>query len=118
MMASGLVEFPDSVSLTFDCGMWAAFRNPLEILGTDGLIEVPYAYSLPEDGGNFYLTNGDGRQEIEVPVANAYSEQGDQLAEAILNRTPLRYSAEDAIRNMRVIDACLLSAEARKRVTL
>jgi predicted dehydrogenase len=33
MMASGLVEFSDSVALTFDCGMWAASRNVLEILG-------------------------------------------------------------------------------------
>jgi len=34
MMASGMLEFPGSVGLTFDCGMWAAFRNTLEVLGT------------------------------------------------------------------------------------
>ncbi|MFG1733275.1 Glucose--fructose oxidoreductase precursor [Paenibacillus sp. GM2FR] len=118
MMASGLIEFEGNVALTFDCGMWAAYRNPLEIVGTDGLIEVPYAYSLPEDGANFILTTGEGRKEIEVPRANAYSEQGDHMAEAILNNKPLRYSAEDAIHNMKVIDACLQSAHERKRIVL
>lgn len=44
MMASGLLEFEGSVALTFDCGMWAAFRNPLEILGTEGIIELPSAF--------------------------------------------------------------------------
>ncbi|GMA60449.1 deoxyfructose oxidoreductase [Alicyclobacillus fastidiosus] len=44
MMASGLIEFPGAVGLTFDCGMWADFRNTLEILGTDGRIVVPNAF--------------------------------------------------------------------------
>ncbi|KOR88868.1 Gfo/Idh/MocA family protein [Paenibacillus solani] len=118
MMASGLLEFAGDVSLTFDCGMWAAYRNPLEIVGTEGLIEVPYAYSLPEDGANFFITTGQGRKEVEVPHANAYSEQGDQLAESILNNKPLRFSTEDAIHNMRVIEACLESAHQRKRIVL
>ncbi|GIO91736.1 deoxyfructose oxidoreductase [Paenibacillus lactis] len=118
MMASGLVEFEGAVSLTFDCGMWAAYRNPLEIVGTEGLIEVPYAYSLPENGANFFLTTGEGRKEIEVPSANAYSEQGDRIAEAVLDGKPLRYTTEDAVRNMRVIDACLKSAHERSRIVL
>ncbi|OMF69646.1 Gfo/Idh/MocA family protein [Paenibacillus glucanolyticus] len=118
MMASGLIEFEGDVSLTFDCGMWAAFRNPLEVVGTEGLIEVPFAYSLPENGANFFLTTGDGRKEIEVPHANAYSEQGDHMAEAILNNKPLRFPTEDAIHNMKVIDACLQSAHERKRIVL
>ncbi|MEJ9219824.1 Gfo/Idh/MocA family oxidoreductase [Paenibacillus glucanolyticus] len=118
MMASGLIEFEGDVSLTFDCGMWAAYRNPLEVVGTEGLIEVPFAYSLPENGANFFLTTGDGRKEIEVPHANAYSEQGDHMAEAILNNKPLRFPTEDAIHNMKVIDACLQSAHERKRIVL
>lgn len=118
MMASGLVEFENSISLTFDCGMWATFRNPLEILGTEGVIEVPHAYAIPAGGDHFYLRKNGERQLITVPLANAYSEQGDHLANVILNNAPLRFDAEDAINNMKVIDACLLSARERVRVTL
>ena len=44
MMASGVLEFPGNVALTFDCGMWAAFRNTIEVLGSEGRIEVPEAF--------------------------------------------------------------------------
>lgn len=118
MMASGLIEFGGSVSLTFDCGMWAAGRNPLEIIGSEGMIEVPHAYSIPEGRADFFLTSGGERKEIKVPEANAYSEQGDRFAEAVFSGQPLRFGPDDAVRNMKVIDACLLSARDRIRVTL
>ncbi|OZB94975.1 Gfo/Idh/MocA family protein [Paenibacillus sp. XY044] len=119
MMASGLIEFEGSVALTFDCAMWAASRNPLEILGTDGIIEVPSAYVTPTPGsGNFYLTVRGERSEIEVPHVNAYSLQADQLARAINNKTPLQFQPADAIHNMKVIDACLQSAREHTRVAL
>ncbi|REK65325.1 MAG: oxidoreductase [Cohnella sp.] len=119
MMASGLLEFPDSVALTFDCGMWAAPRNTLEVLGTDGLIEVPSAFLTPQPGsGNFYLTAGGERREIAVPDVNAYAAQADHLARSILDGTPLRFEPADAVRNMKAIDACLLSARERRRVEL
>ncbi|MFX3633157.1 MAG: Gfo/Idh/MocA family protein [Candidatus Pristimantibacillus sp.] len=119
MMASGLVEFEGSVSLTFDCGMWAASRNPLEVLGTEGMIELPSAFVTPTaESGSIFLTTSGERKEIEVPYVNAYTEQADHLARAITGGTPLTFSTSDAIRNMRVIDACLLSARERTRVEL
>lgn len=119
MMASGLIEFEGSVSLSFDCGMWAAFRNPLEVLGTDGIIEVPSAYVTGEPGsGNFFVSAKGQRREIEVPHVNAYSEQADHLARAIIDGTPLQFNATDAVKNMKVIDACLLSARERARIIL
>ncbi|PWW08684.1 putative dehydrogenase [Paenibacillus cellulosilyticus] len=119
MMASGLIEFGGNVSLTFDCGMWAAFRNPLEVLGTDGIIEVPSAFVTPsEESGHIYLTTGGERRKIEVPYVNAYTEQADSIARSIASGTRLAFATSDAIRNMKVIDACLLSARERTRVTL
>ncbi|OBZ13126.1 Gfo/Idh/MocA family protein [Bacillus sp. FJAT-26390] len=119
MMASGLVEFEGSVSLTFDCGMWAAFRNPLEVLGSDGTIEVPSAFVTGEPGsGNFFVSAKGERREVEVPHVNAYTAQADHLAQAIKGGTQLQFGGSDAVRNMKVIDACLESAHERKRVLL
>ncbi|MCJ8013722.1 Gfo/Idh/MocA family oxidoreductase [Paenibacillus sp. KQZ6P-2] len=114
MMASGLVDFGD-VSLTFDCSMWAASRNPLEILGTEGIIEVPSAFV---GSGNFYIISRGERKEIQVPNVNAYTAQADHLASAILGESSLLYDPKDAIANMKVIDACLLSAREHIRVVL
>lgn len=118
MMASGLIEFEGNVGLTFDCGMWAAGRNPLEIIGTTGIIEVPHAYSFPANGASIFLTQNGERKEMPVPSVNAYSEQGDHFANVVLNNASVRYGVDDAINNMKVIDACLRSAHDRIRVTL
>lgn len=119
MMASGLLEFEGGVSLTFDCGMWAAFRNPLEVLGTDGIIEVPSAFITGQPGSaNFFVQANGARREVEVPHVNAYTEQADQMYRAVTGEAKLPYGADDAILNMRVIDACLRSARERVRVSL
>ncbi|KKI89423.1 oxidoreductase [Bacillus sp. SA1-12] len=119
MMASGILEFEKGVALTFDCGMWAAFRNTLEILGTEGRIEVPSAFVVQQDqSDNFYVFSKDGRREVEVPRLNQYSLQADALGKSILSGEPLPFPATDAISNMKVLDACLTSAKERRRVEI
>jgi xylose dehydrogenase (NAD/NADP) len=119
MMASGVLEFPGTAALTFDCAMWAAPRNTLEILGTDGRIEVPSAYVSPPDGrSNFFVIGKDGRREVEVPHVNQYAVQADDFARSILFGEPQKFTPEDSVRNMRVIDACLKSARDRVRITI
>ncbi|MDB5084721.1 MAG: oxidoreductase protein [Bacilli bacterium] len=120
MMASGLLEFPGSVGVTFDCGMWAAGRNILEIVGTDGRIEVPSAYvSRSDASSNFFVTlhKGERREEV-APAVNQYALQADDFAAAVFAGKPPLAGAEDPIHNMRAIDACLESARHRRRVVL
>ncbi|MCG7380433.1 Gfo/Idh/MocA family oxidoreductase [Paenibacillus sp. ACRSA] len=119
MMASGLLEFDGQVGVTFDSSMWAAFRNTLEVLGSDGRIEVPSAYiSNPDAGSNFYVTSGGDRREVVVPQVNHYSLQGDDMARAVLHGEAMRFAPEDAVANMKVLEACLRSAEEHTRITL
>jgi predicted dehydrogenase len=119
MMASGLVEFSGNVALTFDCGMWAAGRNVLEILGTQGRIELPSAFSCKADNSaNFVVYTKGGRREEEPPQVNQYALQSDDLGNAVLYGKPLAFKPEDAVGNMKVIDACLKSASNRERVQI
>lgn len=119
MMASGLIEFPGSVALTFDCGMWAAARNTLEILGTEGRIEVPAAFvATADETANFVIDARGGRRVIEVPRVNQYAVQADDFARSVLLGEALAFEPIDSVRNMRVIDACLQSARERMRVTI
>lgn len=119
MMASGILEFNKGVALTFDCGMWAAFRNTLEVLGTDGRIEVPSAFVVNQDErDNFFVHTKDGRREVEVPRLNQYALQADAIGRSIWNGEPLPFPASDAVLNMKVLDACLTSARERRRVEI
>jgi predicted dehydrogenase len=119
MMASGLLEFTGGVALTFDCGMWAAGRNTLEVVGALGRIELPSAFvTHPSPGSNFFVITKDGRREVDVPDVNQYALQADDMAYAIWGKRPLRFEAMDAVRNMRVMDACLQSAREHVRVVI
>lgn len=119
MMATGLIEFPNHIGLTFMCGMWADFQNTFQILGTEGKIEIPSAFLVHStEQAHFTVTvKGETRTE-KSPETNHYTAQVDEFAESILNGIPLRFPAEDAILNMKVIDGCLKSARERRRVVL
>ncbi|WP_274655203.1 Gfo/Idh/MocA family protein [Paenibacillus humicola] len=113
MVASGMLEFGGGVALTFECAMWAAPRNALEILGTDGRIEL-----LPAFGGHdFTVTTKSDVRVVETPAVNQYALQADRFAEEVRGATPL-FPSSDAVCNMRVIDACLKSARERARIVI
>lgn len=119
MMAAGLLEFSGGIALTFDCGMWASGRNTLEIIGTEGRIELPSAFVCsPTEPSVFYVVAGNQRREVELPGVNQYALQADDFADVVLNGKPPKFAPEDAVANMRVVDACLESARTRKRVVL
>lgn len=119
MMASGLVEFPDSVGLTFDCAMWASFRNTLEILGTDGRIYLPSAFMTPpEQTSMFTVFSKDGQRDETFQPENQYALQADEFARTAWGEQQARFQPVDAVNNMKILDACLLSAEQRIRVQL
>lgn len=113
MMASGLIEYDNGVGLTFDCGMWAQFRNQLEILGSDGRIEVPSAFVGHAD---FVVHSNDTSRTETFPELNAFTLQVDQFANAIHGHEALRFPSQDAVLNMKVIDACIRSAREGVRV--
>jgi len=120
MMASGLLEFPNGIGLTFDCGMWANRRNTLQILGTEGRVEIPSAFICRshEDSRLLVFSKDEKQKEILLPYVNQYSRQVDQFARVILSgETPL-IPTSDSVHNMHVLEACLKSAKERLRVTL
>jgi xylose dehydrogenase (NAD/NADP) len=118
MMCSGLIEFTDGVAMTFDCGMWADFRQTFEILGTDGRIEIPQAFLPGPDDVDFIVTSKGERREEKAVFQNPYTLQADNFARSILGKQALRFAAQDSVLNMRVIDAVLKSAKEKTRVSL
>lgn len=119
MMAAGTVEFPGGLALLFDCGMWAAFRQSLELTGTEGsiLLTAPFVTS-PESASEIVVSARGVSRTIKVPAANSYSLQADEFAEVVRGGRQPRLPVEDALRNMAVVEACLRSAEQRQRIVL
>ncbi len=118
MMASGLVEFPGSVALTFDCGMWATFRNELEIVGTEGSIVLKPSFLPSKNNDDITIQVGDKVRKEGPYGIDAYIAQSDQFARVVWGEETPAYSSQDAVDNMKLIDACMASARTRQRVTL
>jgi xylose dehydrogenase (NAD/NADP) len=118
MMASGLVEFPGHVALTFDCGMWATFRNELEIVGTEGTIVLKPSFLPSIENDDITIQVGNKTRREGPYGVNAYVSQSDQFARVVWGEQPPAYSAQDSVSNMRLLDACIASARTRMRVVL
>jgi len=115
MMASGMMEFSNGVALTFDCGMWAEFRNELEIIGSKGRIVMKAAFL----GDQSYEIIKDGQtNNILDDNINPYTLQADHFAENVLDEKPIKFSNEDIIGNIKAIRGALVSAEKQERILL
>lgn len=115
MMASGLMEFSNGVALTFDCAMWAAGRNELEILGSKGRIILNPAFL----GDQSYTIVKNGVSEtIPDENVNPYKLQADDFADCVLDGKPLKFSYDNLINGIKAVKAALDSAEKRERIVL
>ena len=115
MMASGIMEFSNGVALSFDCGMWAEFRNTLEILGSDGRIVLNNAFLGDQ---SYEIIKGGKSETIQDENINAYKLQADSFAESVLDEKPPRFPYEDIINNIRAVYAAIESAEKSERIII
>ena len=83
----------------------------MQILGTKGRIEVEIPFNAPPDRPCRIFVDdgsklGDASARLETfDVVDQYTLQGDLFARAIRDGAPLAFPLEDAVANMRVIDA-------------
>lgn len=115
MMASGIMEFSNGVSLTFDCGMWAEFRNELEILGSKGRIVMKEAFLGDQ---SYEIIKDRHAEKVLDDNINPYALQADSFAETVLDGKPIKFPADDIIHNIRAVKGTLISAEKQERILL
>ena len=116
-LVSAIVEFPNGRHLTFSVATQLSAHQRVTIVGDGGRIEIAIPFNAPpdrptritiDDGADLF---GGGARDEEFPVCDQYALQGDAFSRAVLGQAPLEFPIEDAIANMRVIDALFRSAE-------
>ena len=117
-LASALIEFPGGRHLTFTAATQLPNLQRVTIAGEKGRVEVAIPFNAPNDrptritiDSGVDLVGGGARVE-EFPVCDQYALQGDAFSRAILGEGPLEFPIEDAIANMKVIDAAFRSAKS------
>lgn len=119
MMNTALLEFPGGVGAVLEFGMWCDGRNVIEVLGSRGSLIMPDAfYYDPPASARLVVNAGGKRTEETFPAMDHYRREIDDFGRAVLDgRAPL-YGTDDAVANMRVLDACRRSSSGRTRVPL
>jgi len=116
-LSSVLMAFPAGQAL-FVCSTQLAPYQRMQVFGSKGRIEVEIPFNAPPDRPCRIFVDdgsqlGDASAETETfEVIDQYTLQGDTFARAIREGAPLEFPLENAVRNMRVVDAVFRAAES------
>lgn len=115
-LSSALLDFA-SGRCVFTCSTQLVPYQRMQIFGTRGRIEIEIPYNVPPDrpsrifiDDGSQLAGASARIE-EFPAADQYTLQGDAFSKAIQEDTEVPVPLENALGNMRVIEAVLRSGE-------
>ena len=118
-LSSAILEF-SNVQSTFTCSTQLVPYQRVHLLGTTCRVEIEIPWNAPPDTPRrIFLDDGEDRtsesREVRtIDVADQYHLQGDAFSRSILENDfslagpPL----EDAVKNMRVVDALFESAKS------
>jgi predicted dehydrogenase len=110
--ATGILDFERGTS-SFTFSTQLAPYQRVNILGTEGKIEIEIPFNAPADRPTrIWHQHRDKTDEIVFDTCDQYTIQGDLFSEAILNDTDVPTPLEDAVYNMRVIEAFIQSSES------
>lgn len=122
-LTSALLAFPTGQAL-FVCSTQLVPYQRIQVFGTAGRIEIEIPFNAPPDRPcRIFLDDGSqpgdlSAATISFDVTDQYTLQGDAFARAIRESTPLEFPIENAIQNMRVIDAIFRAAESGRWETV
>jgi predicted dehydrogenase len=117
-LVSAILEFPGGRHLTFTAATQLAGAQRVTVAGTAGRIEVLIPFNAPPDRPTEIVVDsgadlvGGGARREAFAMCDQYTLQGDAFSKAVRGEAALEFPIEDAVANMRVIDACFRAAKS------
>jgi predicted dehydrogenase len=117
-LASAVLEFDKGIA-SLTCATQLANHQYAKIFGTRGRIEIETPFTPQPDRPSKIIQHiNSDEKEFTFAACDQYTIQGDVFSQAIIEGKPVPTPIEDAVANMKVIDAILESAKTRKWVTV
>jgi predicted dehydrogenase len=111
-LTSAVMEFEQGTS-TFICSTQLSPYQEVLIEGTEGWVKIEIPFNPPIDRPCRIWHKRDGPvREISLEIVSHYTIQGDLFSQAILQDSEVPTPIEDAVANMKVIDAIFQSADS------
>jgi len=116
-LMGGLADFGKGRHLSFTISTQLAPYQRVHIMGTKGRIEVEIPFNAPPDKPNRLFVQGmemNQGQMHSYPVSDQYQLQAEAFGRAIRSGKKLAWGVDDAIKNMKIIDAFFKSEKTGK----
>ena len=118
VLTSAILDFDRGIA-AFTCSTRSESDQRVDIYGTTGRISIGIPFNIPPDrpASIFVTAGGDppvapATEILEYPTADPYAVEFERFATAVLDGGPTPVPSEDAVANLRVIDAIFAAAEA------
>jgi predicted dehydrogenase len=116
-VGAGLADFGSGRHLSFSISTQLAPFQRVQIVGTRGRIEIEIPFNAPPDIPNRMFVQGmtmNVGKRVEFPVSDQYQLQAESFSRAVRGKEKLVWGVDDAIMNMRIIDAFFRSEKSGK----
>jgi predicted dehydrogenase len=114
-----LLDFPNGVLAQCETSIANFERHRVEVAGTTGAIVLEQPW-VPGEGATGFTLHRSGKpaEWVAVPGSNAYQLQVEHFVDVVQGRASARWGMDDAVANMRVLDAIAASARDGRVVAL
>ncbi|MBI3166646.1 MAG: Gfo/Idh/MocA family oxidoreductase [Anaerolineales bacterium] len=106
----GQMRFGDGVHAQFDCGFASPSRSHMEVVGTEGLIQIPVPFK-PGAWSEVAVVRGGKAKKIRIKGRELYLGEVEDICDAVQEQKPPRISLQDSRANVAAILALAKSAE-------
>ena len=111
-LTSGVLDFGEGTS-TFSCATQLVPYQRVNIFGREGRVEIEIPFNpRASQPTKIWHQHGTEVDEIGLEPCDQYAIQGDLFSQAVLNDTEVPTPLEDAVANMKTIEAVVCSAKS------
>lgn len=112
---SGVLEYPNRRYATVDCSFTSGYSGWYMVIGSEGTIEVPRAFTPQLNETVVIVTDARShRREERFAGVDQYQLMAEAFSAAVLAGEPVPCPPADAVSNMRAIDALVRAAAANQ----
>ncbi|ALA19164.1 MULTISPECIES: Gfo/Idh/MocA family protein [unclassified Chelatococcus] len=117
-LSSGLADFGGGRQLVFSVSTQLVPFQRVEVLGTKGRIEIRIPFNAPQGEGTRILVDSGAAHDdaaarfVAIAPSDQYTLQGEAFSRAVRGVAPFAAGIEDAVTNMRILDALYRSAKS------
>ena len=116
-LMGGLADFGKGRHLGFTISTQLSNFQRVQIMGTKGRIEIEIPFNAPPDQPNRIFVQNDQSQTGEwqsYPASDQYQLQAEAFGKSIRANKKVAWGVDDAIKNMKIIDAFFKSEKSKK----